>query len=108
MTTFRSRARRAPFSRAFHRTRPHRRNSTTTADDYSSRLHDEISADNNDMVYAASAGRGRTARGRAFIRKWRLKCKAVADSLEEASDRLFTFTLAVARPMEELVNHQCD
>jgi transposase-like protein len=26
------------------------------------------------------------------IRKWRLKCKAVADSLEEAGDRLFTFT----------------
>jgi putative transposase len=28
----------------------------------------------------------------AFIRKWRLKCRAVADSLEEAGDRLFTFT----------------
>jgi hypothetical protein len=28
----------------------------------------------------------------AFIRKWRLKCKAVSDSLEEAGDRLFTFT----------------
>jgi len=27
-----------------------------------------------------------------FIRKWRLKCKAVADSLEEAGDRLFTYT----------------
>src|SRR5437588_7673252 len=27
-----------------------------------------------------------------FLRKWRLKCKAVADSLEEAGDRLFTFT----------------
>src|SRR5213076_3153152 len=31
-------------------------------------------------------------RRRAFIRKWRLKCKAVADSLEEAGERLFTFT----------------
>jgi transposase-like protein len=29
---------------------------------------------------------------REFLRKWRLKCKAVADSLEEAGDRLFTFT----------------
>ena len=28
----------------------------------------------------------------AFLRKWRLKCRAVADSLEEAGDRLFTFT----------------
>jgi hypothetical protein len=29
---------------------------------------------------------------KTFIRKWRLKHKAVADSLEEASDKLFTFT----------------
>lgn len=28
---------------------------------------------------------------KAFLRKWRLKCPAVADSLEEAGDRLFTF-----------------
>ena len=27
-----------------------------------------------------------------FIRKWRLKCKSVADSLEEAGDKFFTFT----------------
>src|SRR5262249_2642255 len=32
MTTFRSRARRAPCNRAFHPTRAHRRFSTTTAD----------------------------------------------------------------------------
>ena len=31
-------------------------------------------------------------RRKAFLRKWRLKCKAAADSLEEAGDRLFTFT----------------
>ena len=55
------------------------------------RLHDEISADYNDMIYAASAAEVEQRR-RAFIRKWRLKCKAVADSLEEAADRLFTFT----------------
>jgi transposase-like protein len=30
-------------------------------------------------------------RHKAFIRKWRLKCRAVADSLEEAGDKLFTF-----------------
>ncbi len=28
---------------------------------------------------------------RAFLHKWRLKCPAVADSLEEAGDRLFIF-----------------
>jgi putative transposase len=55
------------------------------------RLHNEISADYNDMIYAASAAEVEQRR-RAFIRKWRLKCKAVADSLEEAGDRLFTFT----------------
>ena len=31
-------------------------------------------------------------RRKAFIRKWRLKHRAVADSLEEAGDRLFSFT----------------
>jgi transposase-like protein len=55
------------------------------------RLHDEVSADYNDVIYAVSAAEVEQRR-RAFIRKWRLKCKAVADSLEEAGDRLFTFT----------------
>ena len=49
------------------------------------RLHEEVSADYNDMIYAASATEIEERR-RAFIRKWRLKCKAVADSLEEAGD----------------------
>ena len=31
------------------------------------------------------------AKRKAFIRKWRLKCRAVAVSLEEAGDKLFTF-----------------
>ena len=51
----------------------------------------EVSADYNDMIYAASAAEVEKRR-RAFMRKWRLKCKAVADSLEEAGERLFTFT----------------
>ncbi len=55
------------------------------------RLHEEVSADYNDMIYAASAAEIEERR-RAFMRKWRLKCKAVADSLEEAGERLFTFT----------------
>jgi putative transposase len=29
---------------------------------------------------------------RGRLRKWRLKCRAVADSLQEAGDKLFTFT----------------
>src|SRR3984885_10976173 len=55
------------------------------------RLHEEISNDYRDMIYAATRGEVETRR-KTFIRKWRLKCRAVADSLEEAGDRLFTFT----------------
>src|SRR4051795_4916689 len=55
------------------------------------RLHEEISADYTDMIYAASAAEV-AERRKAFLRKWRLKCQAVADSLEEAGDKLFTFT----------------
>ena len=55
------------------------------------RLHEEIAADYSDMIYAATR-QEIEARRKAFIRKWRLKHRAVADSLEEAGDRLFTFT----------------
>jgi putative transposase len=55
------------------------------------KLHEEISADYQDMIYAATA-KEIEQRRKAFLRKWRLKCRAVADSLEEAGERLFTFT----------------
>jgi hypothetical protein len=55
------------------------------------RLHDEISADYADMIYEATPEE-MAARRKAFIRKWRLRHRAVAGSLEEAGDRLFTFT----------------
>jgi transposase-like protein len=55
------------------------------------RLPDEITADYNDMIYAATREEIE-ARRKAFIRKWRLKHRAVADSLEEAGERLFAFT----------------
>jgi len=42
------------------------------------------------MIYAATR-QEIEAKRKAFLRKWRLKCRAVADSLEEAGDRLFTF-----------------
>jgi transposase-like protein len=54
------------------------------------RLHEEITADYNDMIYAATCEEI-SVRRKAFIRKWRLKHRAIADSLEEAGDRLFTF-----------------
>ena len=55
------------------------------------RLHEEFSADYNDMIYAGTKPEIE-AKCKAFIRKWRLKCRAVADSLDEAGDKLFTFT----------------
>jgi putative transposase len=55
------------------------------------RLHEEITADYNDMIYAATCEEIAACR-KAFIRKWRLKHRAVADSLEEAGERLFAFT----------------
>jgi putative transposase len=55
------------------------------------RLHEEISADYKDMIYAETKEEIAAER-KAFIRKWRLKCPAVAISLEEAGDKLFTFT----------------
>jgi hypothetical protein len=42
------------------------------------------------MIYAGTKQEIETKR-KAFIRKWRLKCEAVADSLEEAGNKLFTF-----------------
>jgi putative transposase len=55
------------------------------------RLAEEIKSDFTDMVYASTAKQV-AARRNAFLRKWRAKCRAVADSLEEAGDQLFTFT----------------
>jgi transposase-like protein len=55
------------------------------------RLHEEVSADYTDMIYAESA-KEIEARRKVFLRKWRLKCQAVADSLDEAGEALFAFT----------------
>ena len=53
-------------------------------------LHEEVSADYTDMIYAETAKQVEAKR-RAFLRKWRLRCPAVVASLEEAGDRLFAF-----------------
>jgi putative transposase len=54
-------------------------------------MHEELGNDYRDMIYADTVAEIEKRR-KAFLRKWRLKCRAVADSLEEAGDRLFTFT----------------
>ena len=53
-------------------------------------LHEEVSADHTDMVYAATPKEVEGKR-RAFLRKWRLRCPAVATSLEEAGDLRIKF-----------------
>src|SRR5262249_24220878 len=55
------------------------------------RLHDEVTADYTDMIYAATPEEIEQRR-KAFIRKWRLRHRPIADCLEQAGDRLFTFT----------------
>jgi len=67
-------------------------------------MHDELTEDYRDMIYADTAA-DIEKRRKAFLRtlswfvskplpgnEWLLKCRAVADCLEEAGDRLFTFT----------------
>jgi putative transposase len=54
-------------------------------------MQDELTEDYRDMIYADTAAEVETRR-KTFLRKWRLKCRAVAESLEEAGDRLFAFT----------------
>jgi transposase-like protein len=53
-------------------------------------LHDEIKAEFNDMMRAKTAAEV-LARRKAFLARWKLRCRAVAESLEEAGERLFTF-----------------
>lgn len=55
-------------------------------------MHEELSAGDRDMMIDACSAAEVQARRKAFLRKWRLKCPAVADSLEEAGERLFCFT----------------
>jgi putative transposase len=53
-------------------------------------LHDEIKAEFNDMVHAETAEEV-LAKRKVFLATWKLRCRAVADSLEEAGERLVTF-----------------
>jgi transposase-like protein len=53
-------------------------------------LHDEIKADFNDMMHAKTAAEV-VAKRKAFLARWKLRCRPVATSLEEAGERLFTF-----------------
>jgi putative transposase len=71
------------------------------------RLHEEITADYTDMIYAATR-QEIEARRKAFIRKWRLKHRAVAESLEEAGRSAIHLRTTAAEPMAQRAHDQCD
>jgi putative transposase len=53
-------------------------------------LREELAEDYRRMIYAESRATVEQARS-GFLRKWKLRCKAVSASFEEAGDQLFTF-----------------
>src|SRR5271156_5973645 len=53
-------------------------------------LREELAEDYRRMIYASSREAIEQARV-GFLRKWKLRCKAVSASFEEAGDDLFTF-----------------
>jgi putative transposase len=53
-------------------------------------LREELAEDYRRMVYGENREAVEHARA-SFLRKWRLRCKAVVSSFEEAGDELFTF-----------------
>jgi len=53
-------------------------------------LREELAEDYRRMMYAETREAVEQARV-SFLRKWRLRCKAVVSSFEEAGDELFTF-----------------
>ena len=54
------------------------------------RLREELTEDYRRMIYGDTVAVVEQARAR-FIKKWRLRCPAVVESLQEAGDELFTF-----------------
>jgi len=54
------------------------------------RLREELTEDYRRMIYAETVSAVEHARTR-FTKKWRLRCPAVVESLDEAGDTLFTF-----------------
>lgn len=54
-------------------------------------MYEELGLDDRDLIYADTAAEVEKRR-KAILRKWRLKHRAVADSVEEAGDQLFTGT----------------
>ena len=64
-------------------------------------LREELAEDYRRMVYADSREAVQAERAR-FLRKWRLRCKAVVSSFEEAGEELFTFLQFPQSPWQAL------
>lgn len=54
------------------------------------RLREELTEDYRRLIYGETVAAVEQARAR-FLKKWRWRCPAVVDSLQEAGDELFTF-----------------
>src|SRR3954452_23052789 len=64
-------------------------------------LHEAAKADFHDMVHATGKAEV-LAKREAFLAKWGLRCRAVAESLDEAGERLFTFLRYPPEPWRSL------
>lgn len=71
------------------------------------RMREELAEDYRRMIYAEDAKKIAEQRV-SFRKKWRLKCAAVVDSLDEAGEELFTFTKFPRLAVEGIANDERD
>ena len=70
------------------------------------RLHDEITADYTDLIYAATPEEIEQRR-KAFLRKWRLRCKGGSRQPRGSRRPALHLYPVAPQPMEERTHHQC-
>jgi putative transposase len=70
------------------------------------RLREELAEDHRRMIYAETRALVDQARVR-FTKKWRLRCPAVVECLQEAGDDLFTFLSFPKAQWKALQHHEC-
>ena len=70
-------------------------------------LHEEVTADYTDMIYAETAKEVEQRR-RAFLRKWRLRCPAVASEPRGGRRAPVRLPPSALEPMEVGADHQRD
>jgi len=68
-------------------------------------LHEEVSADYTDMIYAETA-KAVQARRKAVLRKWRLRCPAVAVSLDGSRRPPVRLPPLTPEPLEVRAHHE--